>query len=142
MCVCVRNGRKNDGGKYTSGQRVERKEQQVKIGKPTWIHTSVGEVAVAFSLNTVGGHQGCVCGSGSLTCAAETSRLHTGGGRAFRMLRRCAPGSVRRRASDRCSIRRGSGAGGRGHKRRGAGGGRAGGRTVGRTGGCSGSGGG
>lgn len=71
----------------------------------TMIPTSVGEVAVALSLNAVGGQQGCVCGSGGLTCAAETGRLRTRGSRGARLLCRGAPGGLmrsrRRQASGR-----------------------------------------
>lgn len=81
----------------------------------TMIPTSVGEVAVALSLNTVGGHwgqQGCLCGGGGLTCDAETDRLRTRGGRGAGLLRRGAPGGLmgsrRRQAAGRGSERRSS----------------------------------
>lgn len=66
---------------------------------PTMTLTSVGEVAIALSLNAVGGHrgqQGCVCGSGRLTGAAETGRLCASGSRGAKLLRRGAPGGLTR----------------------------------------------
>lgn len=81
----------------------------------TMIPTSVGEVAVALSLNAVGGHwgqQGCPCGGGGLTCAAETGRLRTRSSRGVGLLRRGAPGGLmgsrRRQVAGRGPERRSS----------------------------------
>lgn len=104
--------------------------------------TSVGEVAVAFSLNAVGGHgcqQGGVRGSGRLADAAVTRCLRACGRWGARLLRRGAPGGRgrgrrRRRASGRGSVRRG-GRGGGGGGARGSGGASGGGRRGGGGGG-------
>lgn len=81
----------------------------------TMIPTSVGEVAIALSLNAVGGHwgqQGCLRGGGGLTCAAETGRLRTRGSRGEGLLCRGAPGGLmgsrRRQAAGRGPERRSS----------------------------------
>lgn len=147
VCVCVfgRDGRKMavDTRMVRGTKAKEKPEESGKTGPDIRNEafprlTSVGEVAVAFSLNTVGGHgghQGSVCGGGSLTRAAETRRLRVGGGRGPGLLCGRAPGSVRRLAPDCCGVWPGGGAGARCHERTG-GGGRTGGRTG---GGCGGS---
>lgn len=63
------------------------------------ILTSVGKVAIALSLNTGCSHwgqQGCVCGQGRRTRAAETGRLCAGGSGGARLLCRGPPGGLMR----------------------------------------------
>lgn len=63
------------------------------------ILTSVGEVAITLPLNAGGSHrgqQGCVCGRGRLTRAAETGGLCACGSGGVGLLCRGPPGSLMR----------------------------------------------